>query len=71
MMKTKPFPAPDEWELIDDALAYWGERIDYSLDRTDQHLQLQCAGRTVRRRILRLRAKIRPLLPLAPAGSSS
>ena len=54
---------PEELDLINDALLYWRERIDYSLDTTTNDEQLKAAGRTVRRRINALRARIKPLLP--------
>lgn len=56
----------DEWDLIDDALAYWQERLTYTLGRENAPPSVAAAGRTVRRRIVRLRAKIAPMVPPEP-----
>ena len=56
----------EELDLIDDALLYWMERIDYSLNRTTNDESLKAAGQTVRRRIRALRERIKPLLPTVP-----
>ena len=50
-----------EWELIDDALQYWDQRITASITASS-YSALDAAGRSVQKEVRRIRKKIEPML---------